>query len=600
MRLVKMNEDAFEVPERTEYRYLVQEEDEEEWQYVRHRHYISPFLVLSRRCIFFICLGVLSLLALASYLAYVAQTLPPGFAQVTTDCGRFRGRQKNGAYTFKGIPYAAPPVGNLRWAPPQEPVYSSSVTDAGHFRSMCPQVRPLSKTGKVMGQEDCLFINVWTPTLQPDAKLPVMVWIHGGYLHMLSGGEQGYSPTEKLAADTQMVYVSFNYRLNAFGFLALEILRDASNKTSGNYGFMDQIAALKWVQRNIHVFGGDPGKVTIFGQSSGGTSVWALMTSPLAKGLFHAAVDMSGSYVLNATLEEAETINLVFLKKTGCKDRDCLRRLSIKQILQALPWQEYPSWAADDLTDLPTEGKFIGPVAVVDGVVLEAPPLEVWEKKGSYSDVPFVIGTTAQEADFSPPAQKNISMWTWEDYEWFVTAKLQTFSKNLSKDALNLYPRTDSCPTRDRCPERAYTTMVSDIRAACPNNDLAGRAAAALKSPVYRYVVTHTPSGPINASGDLLVFPSRFSFHLLDVIAFFGALEAALGKPLSVEDKRFQNLITHHLVNFAKTGKMESEWPVYPAATALLSDSLSVANNYSAARCDLWKEHGLYAYAWMN
>lgn len=145
--------------------------------------------------------------------------------------------QKNGAYSFKGIPYAAPPVGNLRWAPPQQPVCSSGVTDAGRFRSMCPQVRPLSSAGRVMGQEDCLFVNVWTSSLHQDAKLPVMVWIHGGYLHMLSGGEQGYSPTEKLAADTGVVYVSFNYRLNAFGFLALEILREGSpTNTSGQCG----------------------------------------------------------------------------------------------------------------------------------------------------------------------------------------------------------------------------------------------------------------------------------------------------------------------------------------------------------------------------
>lgn len=132
------------------------------------------------------------------------------------------------------MPYAAPPIGDLRWAPPAKLDCKSGVSDAGRFGSMCPQVRPLSITGKVMGQEDCLFINVWTPTLQPDAKLPVMVWIHGGYLHMLSGGEQGYSPTEKLAADTGLVYVSFNYRLNAFGFLALQMLSGASpTNTSG-------------------------------------------------------------------------------------------------------------------------------------------------------------------------------------------------------------------------------------------------------------------------------------------------------------------------------------------------------------------------------
>ncbi|XP_028257013.1 uncharacterized protein LOC114433004 [Parambassis ranga] len=595
-----MSEDAYEVPERTEYRYLVQEDDEEEVQYVRHRQYISPLLVLSKRCIFFICLAVVALLVLAVYLGYVAKTLPPGLAQVSTDCGDFRGRHINGAYSFKGMRYAAPPVGTLRWAPPAGPECKSSVSDAVHFRSMCPQVRPLTSAGKTLGQEDCLFINVWTPTLQPEAKLPVMVWIHGGYLHMLSGGEPAYSPTEKLAADTKMVYVSFNYRLNAFGFLALEMLREGSPRnTSGNYGFLDQIAALKWVQRNIHVFGGDPGRVTIFGQSSGGTSVWTLMMSPLAKGLFHAAVDMSGSYVYNATLRQAESDNLVFLKKTGCSDAACLRRLSVRQVLQAVPWQEYPSWAADEMTDLPTRGHFIGPVAVVDGYVLEAPPFEVWEKKGDHSDVPFLVGTTEQEADFSPLAA-NISKWTWGDYRWFVTEKLQSFSKNLSEQALALYPSSAPCPTRDHCPERAYTTMVSDIRVTCPNNDLALRAAVALRSPVYRYVVTHTPSGAVNTSGGLLPYHSRFSFHCLDAVAFFGGLESVLGKPLSDQDRSFQDLITRHLVSFAKTGKMGSEWPEYPAATALLAHNLTVKQNYSAARCELWQKNGLFAYAWMN
>lgn len=593
-----MNEDAFEVAERTEYRYLVQEEDEDEVQYVSHRNYVSPFLVLSKRCIFLICLGVLSLLALATYLGYVAQT-PPGFVQVSTACGALRGRHKNGAYSFKGIPYAAPPIGNLRWAPPVDPVCGNEVIDASRFRSMCAQVRPLTSEGRVMGQEDCLFINVWTPKLQPDAKLPVMVWIHGGYLHMLSGGEQSYSPSEKLAADTGVVHVSFNYRLNAFGFLALEILREGSpTNTSGNYGFMDQIAALKWVQRNIHVFGGDPGRVTIYGHSSGGTSVLALMTSPLAKGLFHRAVDMSGSYVLNATLKQAESDNLVFLKKSHCDNLTCLRHLSVKEVLQAVPWQEYPSWAAEDIVDLPTKGRFIGPVAVVDGVVLKAPPFEVWEKKLDYSDVPFMVGTTQQEVDLSPP--ENISVWTWGDYCWFVTAKLQSFSETLPKEALDLYPTSAPCPTRDRCPERAYTTMVSDIRATCPSNDLARRAAETLNSPVYRYVVTHTPSGPITTTSDILPFHSRFSFHCLDAMAFFGGLEFVLGKPLSDHDKSFQDLIMHHLVTFARTGKVDEKWSEYPAGTALLSESLSLVHEYSAAQCELWKKNGLYAYAWMN
>ncbi|KAK0149466.1 Para-nitrobenzyl esterase [Merluccius polli] len=597
---VEMNEDTFEVPEGTEYRYLVQEEDEEEVQYVRRRHYVSPFLVLSKGCITLITLGVAALLSLAAYLAYVAQTQPPGRAVVSTDCGDYQGRHESGAYSFRGIRYAASPVGPLRWAPPTKPQCGNGVGDAGRFGSVCPQMRPHPKTGKLVGLEDCLFVNVWTPKLEADAKLPVMVWIHGGSLTQLSGGEKGYSPSAQLAHDTQMVYVSFNYRLSAFGFMALEMLREGSpTNTSGNYGFMDQIAALQWVQRNIQEFGGDPGKVTIFGQSSGGTSVWTMMMSPLAKGLFHAAVDMSGSYVYNAPLAKAESDNLVFLQNTGCTDLACLRRLSTSKILQAIPWMEYPSWAGDGLMDLPTKGEFYGPIAVVDGHVLPAPPFESWDTGGTYNDVPFLVGTTAQEADYSP-SFANISLWTWGDYQWFVTEKLKPFGENLTKDALALYPSSAPCPTTDGCPRRAYTSMVSDMRVTCPANDMASRAATALKSPVYRYVVTHTPSSPVNTSvQDLMSFPSRFSFHLLDSLAFFGGLGTFLEKPLSAKDKLFQDLFTNHLVHFAKEGKMVDEWPQYPAATALLSDTLNTTENYSAA-CKLWKDNDFYAYAWIN
>ncbi|XP_068166576.1 para-nitrobenzyl esterase-like [Antennarius striatus] len=595
-----MNDDPYLVPARTEYRYLVQEDEGEELQYVRHRNYVNPLLVVSRRCICLITSIVVALLSIAAYLAYIAQTPPPGVANVLTGCGEFRGRHMDGTYSFKGMPYAAPPVGDLRWAPPAEPKCRKGIMDASRFGSVCAQIQPLVSTGQVMGQEDCLFINVWTPTLQPDAKLPVIVFFHGGSLQMSSGGEDGYRPTEKLAADTGVVYVSFNYRLNAFGFMALEILREGSpTNTSGNYGFMDQIAALKWVQRNIHAFGGDPKKVTILGHSSGGTSVWTMMTSPLGKGLFRAGVDMSGSYVYTATLQQVEKDNLWFLKKTGCRDLACLRRLSITQILQAIPWKEYPYWAQDDLFDLPTKGLLVGSLPVVDGYVLQAPPLEVWEKKLDYSDVPFVVGSTAQETDFSPPAD-NITMWTWEDYRWHVTEKLKTFNESLPKRALALYPPSDPCPTKDRCPERALTTMGSDIRVTCPLNHLAWRAAVALDSPVYRYVVTHTPSNPANTSWNFFPFPSIFSYHGLDTVAFLGWIEPFLGKTPSDGDKMFAALITQHFINFARTGKMTDDWPEYTEAIALLSDKLSLVPNYRADRCQLWKDNGMFAYAWVG
>lgn len=233
-----MDEDVYEVREQNEYRYLVQEDEDAEVQYCR-RTYVSPFLVLSRRCIFLIACGVLSLLALAGYLAYVAQTLPHGLARVRSDCGELQGRRKGQVYSFKGIPYAQPPVGERRWRPPadlQGPLCWKGVYDATRPRHTCAQVQPLDRTGRVMGEEDCLYLNVWTPTLEPGARLPVMVWIHGGYLHMLSGLEEGYSPSEELVAQTGLVYVSFNYRLNAFGFLALELLREGSpSNTSGEF-----------------------------------------------------------------------------------------------------------------------------------------------------------------------------------------------------------------------------------------------------------------------------------------------------------------------------------------------------------------------------
>lgn len=597
-----MSDDIYEVPEGTEYRYLVQDEEQEEIQYVR-RHYVSPFLVVSRRCMFLIGCGVLSLLALAGYLAYIAETPRLGRTEVETECGWLRGRWKDGAYSFKGIPYAVPPVGERRWRPPEDLLKVGKcwdgVYDATRFRNICAQVQPLRKNGTVLGQEDCLHLSVFTPSLRPTKPLPVMVWIHGGYLHMLSGQERGYSPTEELAARTQMVYVSMNYRLNAFGFMALEVLRKGSaTNSSGNYGFMDQIQALQWVQKNIHKFGGDAEKVTIFGQSSGGTSVWTLMMSPLAKGLFHRAIDMSGSYVYNASLESAERDNLEFLKSTGCKDDVCLRGLNITQVLRAIPWQHYPSWAADDLVDLPVKGQFIGPVCVVDGHVLLEPPFKSWEKKsGAYNDVPFVVGTTEQETDYGPPYE-NISTWIWGDFRWFVREKLMPFGENVTNQALSLYNSSAPCSTKDRCPERLYTTMTSDMKVTCPNNDLAKRAAGALKSPVYRYVVTYTPSGQANFSS-LLPFPSRFAFHLLDSLAFFGGLEMVLGT-LSPADITFQQELTKYFLHFAKEGKMPEEWSEFPSHTALLNVTFSFVSSYSAQRCDLWEKNGFYSYAWMN
>ncbi|KAM4617615.1 para-nitrobenzyl esterase-like isoform 2-T2 [Discoglossus pictus] len=590
-----------ELGSESEFKHLVDsdQEEEEETETSPSIDLDTPCIIPSYKTMAAMCGGIVILCFIVASLAYLSGNSGCTLVDVQTDCGIVRGSHCGKAYTFKGIPYASPPTGSLRWMPPKKPTCWNDPLSATEFKSMCAQIQPVNENGTVMGSEDCLYLNVWTPSLDHEAKLPVMVWIHGGYLHILSGSEPGYSPTEKLAVHSQMVHVSMNYRLNAFGFMALNTLREGSpTNTSGNYGFMDQVAALLWVQKNIKNFGGDPNKVTIYGQSSGGTSVWTMMVSPLAKGLFHRAIDISGSSVFTATMAEAEKDNLLFLNRTGCKDAQCLRKLSVSNILKSIPWQVYPEWAAEDLCDLPQKGRFAGPVAVVDGYVVPTAPLEMWKKKmAGYNDVPYVIGTTLQETEYAP-LYSNISKWSEEDYKWFVKARLDTFGGSLTKDALALYPTSEFCSKPERCVEKTFMTMVSDLRATCPNNVLAKEGAAALSSPVYRYVVTYTPSRPAKISS-LFSFDSWFAFHMLDTFAIFGTMDYIFGET-SEADYEFQKVVRKYILHFAKEGSMPSEWPQYPNKTALLSTSLTTEENYRSEQCSLWQNNDMFRYAWVN
>ncbi|KAG2462706.1 para-nitrobenzyl esterase [Polypterus senegalus] len=601
-----MSDEEYEFPEDgSEFQHLVHgnEDGEEEDASSDQPRTASPCMVPTRKTVCALCCSLALLLFMAACLAYLSGPSADILVDVTIGCGVVRGYHSNAGFTFKGIPYAVPPLKNLRWRPPV-PLNGTEfcwkgIYSATQFRNSCAQVQPLKKEGTFMGDEDCLYLNVWTPVLNEEAKLPVMVWIHGGYLHMLNGSVPGYMPSVELAVQTGVVFVSFNYRLNVLGFLALEILREGSvTNTSGNYGFLDQITALQWVQKNIRAFGGDPANVTIFGQSSGGTSVWTLMMSPLAKGLFHKAIDISGSYIYNKSLEEAEKENLIFLEKANCWDAQCLRSLSAEEIVKAVPWLEYPFWAAEDLNDLPIKGRFDGAVAVVDGYVLPAAPFQMWEQKFSeYNDVPFVIGTTRQESDFSP-AFNNISTWTWDDYQWFVRDKLKPFGNNISETALSLYQEFKQCQVPKRCPEKAYTTMVADMRITCPSNDLARRAARALKSPVYRYIVTYTPSSEALVL-DFIPFPARFSYHTLDTTGFFKSFDIN-HKVSTATDRQFQQLMQKYFIHFVKTGKMPPEWQTYPKHIALLSNTFNAMTDDFPKQCSLWEENGFYSYAWIN
>jgi para-nitrobenzyl esterase len=244
--------------------------------------------------------------------------------------GAVRGLASGMADEFLGLPYAAPPVGALRWQPPQPAASWSGVRDATQFAPHCPQ--SASPFGLASTSEDCLYLNVFTPRgHHRGASYPVMVWIHGGAL--VTGESNDYDPTA-LVADGVTV-VTINYRLGALGFLAHPALADAHGQ-SGDYGLMDQQAALRWVQRNIASFGGDPGDVTVFGESAGGLSTLSQVASPQAKGLFERAIVESGSYSLTqASLAAAEAAGEAFAARAGCASQTaaCLRSLPVSAIL---------------------------------------------------------------------------------------------------------------------------------------------------------------------------------------------------------------------------------------------------------------------------
>ena len=222
--------------------------------------------------------------------------LAPSRPRVTLDAGTLEGRvdSVSGVLVFEGIPYAAPPVGDLRWRPPQPPPPWPGVRPADRLAHNCMQHQPYGDIDPFAAgvSEDCLYLNVWTQSTE--GRRPVMVWIHGGGFFAGFGGEERHNAG--LLTRKGAVVVTVNYRLGAFGFLAHPALAaDSPHSVSGNYGLLDQVAALQWVQRNIMHFGGDPSRVTIFGESAGGMSVGALIGSPLAKGLFHRAILESGT-----------------------------------------------------------------------------------------------------------------------------------------------------------------------------------------------------------------------------------------------------------------------------------------------------------------
>jgi para-nitrobenzyl esterase len=399
-------------------------------------------------------------------LALALAGLPPGTALasspvgagplplvVRTSLGLVRGLHKEGAREFLGIPYAAPPVGPNAWRPPQPATPWRGIRPARTPGHVCAQVGSIA-TGEPENStfENCLFLNVYTPpTGQGSRPLAVMVWIHGGGY---TGGAGSIYDGALLAARHHVIVVTINYRLSAFGFLALPSLdAESPDHSSGNYGLMDQQAALRWVQENAQAFGGDPRRVTIFGESAGGASVCANMASPTAFGLFSRAIAESGCLFNARTKRAAERQGTALADKLGCTHSAtaaaCLRRKPVSAIL-----------TAESSTTGLASGLAWGPV--VGGVTLPRQPLQAFAT-GHYLHVPLLQGTNHDEGRFFVGVEFDLLQGhplSAARYPKVVTAQ---FGKAEAPAVLAHYPLSHFAS-----PDLAFAKILTDSEFSCP------------------------------------------------------------------------------------------------------------------------------------
>lgn len=421
----------------------------------------------------------------------------PAPGRVRTTLGVVEGVQADGVWSYLGLRYAQPPVGERRWTPPAEPECAPTVVQADAPRPECPQY---DGAGQVVGDEDCLGLNLWTPVGEADGgSRPVLVWVHGGG-HEQGGGGRAIYEGAQLARSQDVVVVTFNYRLGPFGFLAHPVL-DAPGVPSGNYGMHDQLAVLRWVQANARAFGGDPDRVMIFGQSAGGVSVCRLVASPAAAGLFASAVIQSGACVATSKAQ-ADATGADLLAEVGCDDAVCLREASTEAIMAGFE----PSASGTNVVGRLT---FDG---VVDGVLLPEAPRELIER-GDHNAVPIAVGSTREENGLGAPSLQNEAA-----YEAAVRALYggAGVPDALIDRILEIYPASDY-PN----PRAAYVALTSDLRFTCQARQDAQLLAGAQEAPVYRYLFTHVPDEAtplLQAAG---------AWHGLELFYVFGTLESA-------------------------------------------------------------------------
>ena len=461
-----------------------------------------------------------ALCAITSVFASGVQTKTATAGPVKTASGPLAGTVSSDGTVdvYRGIPYAAPPVGDLRWKEPQPVKPWTAVFQATDFGPSCMQDLQRSRppwTKEFMAQnadsEDCLTLNIFAPADAAGKKLPVKFWIHGGGFSEGSSEVPVYDGTE--VAKTGIIVVTINYRLGVFGLLALpELTAESPHHASGNWGYLDQVAALEWVKKNIAAFGGDPAKVTIDGQSAGAGSVHALIASPLTKGLFRAAMAESGSgltLALRPTLAETEKSGQEFAAKVGAHSLKELRAISADTLNAAGKGMRFPSG--------------------VDGYFLPEDPIKVLAE-GKENDVPFLTGIQGEDY-----RQRTPNVLTAVEFKKMATDKFG----EMADAFLKLYPADTaqqaaaSLPQSGRDDAKASMYMWVQLRAKTE------------KTPVYTYFFTHPLPDPAH--------PEFGAFHTGEVPYAFRNL-AMFDRPFTDVDHKLADTISAYWKNFLTTG----------------------------------------------
>jgi para-nitrobenzyl esterase len=468
---------------------------------------------------------------------------------VKTESGLVAGvRDAVGVTSYKGIPYAAAPVGSLRWKSPRPVPPWAGVRKADHFGPVCMQndLKPGSFYQVEFYQkpqpvsEDCLYLNLWTAAKSVGERRPVMFWIHGGGFVEGSGSLPSFDGSA--LAKKGVVVVTINYRLGVFGFLAHpELTKESGYNASGNYGLLDQLAALKWVSRNIAAFGGDPQNVTIFGQSAGAASVVMLSVSPLAKGLFQRVIMQSGGFFGGATLTVAEEQGAEFAKSAGAASIAELRKIPAAHLLQK--------------TTRPPDGKTNVSMfwPSIDGYFLIRPPKEVFEAAQQNCDS-FLTGSTSDEGTTIFPTTITL-----EEYKKNVQTKLGTNAPEF----LKLFPANTN--------QEAWRAQVDNLRDSMASaSRFLVRLEAARGHKAFWYYFDRVPPGSDSEHYG--------AYHSSELVYVFDELNA-VERPWQEWDRKLADIMSSYWVNFAATGDPNGQglppWPTYDARS---DQSLELGN----------------------